>query len=150
MQTGVRDVEGGTVERMSSSSPPSAAADGDTIELVVPLQTRYNSTVRVVTAAAAAELGFTVDDIDDLRLGVEEALSSFDEHAATAAQPATVRIEFHLGHDALRVVLTALRGDQPQRPADLDVLGRRVLGAVVDAFELHADCIELVKRRRVD
>lgn len=137
---------------MSPAPPPSHAdvADvaHDSIELVVPLRARYSSTVRVVTAAAAAEVGFTVDEIDDLRLGVDEAVSLFDVDAAGAGAPRSLRVELRLGGDGLRVVLIALVGGERQQPGAVDALGRKVLAAVVDEFELHADCVELFKRRR--
>lgn len=137
---------------MSSASPPSPAdIVADSIELVVPLQARYLSTVRVVTAAAAAELGFTVDEIDDLRLGVDEAVSLFgiadDGGAGDVETSRNLRIEIRLGVDGLRVILIALTGGERQRPDAVDVLGKKVLAAVVDGFELHADCVELFKRR---
>lgn len=115
------------------------------IELVVPPHVRYYSTVRVVTAAAAAEVGFDVDDIDDLRLGVDEALSLFDADDDTGTR--RLGVEFHLEPAGLRVVLRSVAGAALQQPAALDVLGQKVLAAVVDAFEVKADCVELFKRR---
>ena len=63
---------------MSSESDPTTA-DGDHFEVIVPLRTRYASTVRMIAASLGAEAGFTVDEIDDLRLALDEVFSLLAE-----------------------------------------------------------------------
>ena len=51
------------------------SVDDDHFEVIVPLRTRYASTVRVIAASLGAEAGFTVDEIDDVRLALDEVFS---------------------------------------------------------------------------
>lgn len=134
---------------MSLGRPSNADVRHESIELVVPLHPRYYSTVRVVAAAAGAELGLDVDEIDDLRLGVDEALSLFEIGADGATDGAELCLEFRLEPAGLRVVLAAAVKGARRSPSAADVLGRKVLAAVVDSFESHADHVELFKRRPV-
>jgi serine/threonine-protein kinase RsbW len=51
--------------------PPLAV--GDVIELTVPALSTYLGVVRTATAGLAARLSFTFDEIEDLRIAVDEA-----------------------------------------------------------------------------
>lgn len=48
---------------------------GEHVQLEVPLTARYATTVRSVVASLGAASSMSIDDIDDLRLGVDEAIS---------------------------------------------------------------------------
>ena len=57
-------------------------------------QHRHASTVRVVAASLGADAGLTVDEIEDLRLGVNEAVSVLaDVDAPTGAR---LRVRFEI------------------------------------------------------
>src|SRR5262245_36814304 len=64
------------------------------IELDLPLQHRHASTVRIVAASLGAEAGLTVDEIEDLRLGVNEAVSVLAD--VDAADGARLRVRFEI------------------------------------------------------
>src|ERR1044071_20927 len=51
------------------------ALGGDLVELTVPAPIPYLAVVRTATAGLAARLGFTLDEIEDLRIAVDEACS---------------------------------------------------------------------------
>ena len=53
-----------------------STAATDLVEVMLPLEHRHASTVRVVAAALGADAGFDIDEIDDLRLGVDEAVAA--------------------------------------------------------------------------
>lgn len=115
------------------------------VELDVPLASRYASTVRAVAASVGAELGFSVDDIDDLRLGVNEAVSILSD----VDEPAGARLHLRFEpSDGVVVVRCARRGvDQPVVDDDIDVLARRILDAVVDEYSVDGSGqITVVKR----
>ena len=117
----------------------------DLVELDVPLASRYASTVRAVAASVGAELGFTVDDIDDLRLGVNEAVSILSD--VDGAAEARIHIRFETD-DGVVTVRCSRRGvDEPVVEGDIDVLARRILDAVVDEYSLdESGRITVVKR----
>ena len=117
----------------------------DHVELDVPLASRYASTVRAVAASVGAELGFSVDDIDDLRLGVNEAVSILGD----VDDPAQGRlhIRFETSGAAVTVRCSRRGVDLPVVDDDIDVLARRILDAVVDEYSVDGSGeITVVKR----
>lgn len=57
------------------------AASADTVQLTVPADPAYVSVVRTVTASLAARRDFTIEEIDDLRIAVDEASALLLPHA---------------------------------------------------------------------
>lgn len=47
--------------------------DGDVVQIVVPADSGYVATLRLTAASLAARCDLTIDDIEDLRLAVDEA-----------------------------------------------------------------------------
>lgn len=117
----------------------------DHIDLDVPLSSRYASTVRAVAASVGAEQGFSVDDIDDLRLGVNEAVSVLSDVDHDGG--ARLHVRFEAG-DASVTVHCERRGVAvPVLADDIDVLARRILDAVVDEYSVDGSGrITVVKR----
>lgn len=115
----------------------------DHVDLEIPLHTRHASTVRAVAAAVCADLGFSVDAIDDLRLGVNEAVAVLsDVDGATGAR---LRITFEPGDGTITVRCTRL-GVDAVIDDDLDLLARRILDAVVDEYTIDGGTFTVVKR----
>jgi hypothetical protein len=107
---------------------------GELITLDLPLTARHASTVRVVAASLAADCGFNIDEIDDLRLGINEAVSIMTDIDAPPEARLLVQFEVHHATIAVAVRRTevdGLDGDEP-----IDELARRILGVVVDSFEI--------------
>jgi hypothetical protein len=107
---------------------------GESITLNLPLTARHASTVRVVAASLAADCGFSIDEIDDLRLGINEAVSIVTD--IDAPPQARLLVEFEVRHTTIAVAVRrsevdGLDGDEP-----IDELARRILGVVVDSFEI--------------
>ena len=74
-----------------------ATAEGDpVVALEVPADVAYVGVVRSLAAGLAARLPFTVDEIDDLRIAVDEAFALLLPHAAESS---TVRVGVTLGDD---------------------------------------------------
>ena len=117
----------------------------DHVELDVPLASRYASTVRAVAASVGAELGFSVDDIDDLRLGVNEAVAILSDVDDPSGGRLHIRFE---SVDATITVRCSRRGiDEPVVDTDIDVLARRILDPVVDEYSVdESGQITVVKR----
>jgi len=68
----------------------SGPADGDIVELTVPADPAYVSVLRTVTASLAARRDFTIEEIDDLRIAVDEASSLLLPHTAPDSRLAAV------------------------------------------------------------
>lgn len=59
--------------RETSDARPAIPAGADRLELTVPAMTGFLGVVRTATAGLAARLSFTLDEIEDLRIAVDEA-----------------------------------------------------------------------------
>jgi serine/threonine-protein kinase RsbW len=123
---------------MASDLEPTSV-DDDHFDVIVPLRTRYASTVRMIAASLGAEAGFTVDEIDDLRLALDEVFSLLAERHVGDR----VRTRFRLDGHQLVAALTLESGQVDVEPDDL---AANILRSVVDGFEFTADGVTLTKR----
>ena len=122
---------------------------GEHAQLDVPLTARYATTVRSVVASLAAALGMSIDEIDDLRLGVNEAISLLTDVDDGGAGRLHVRFDTEPGQITVSAHRSGLAESVPV--PEIDVLAARILGAVVDEFSIADDgLILLVKRVPTD
>jgi len=105
-------------------------------ELDLPLSARYATTVRAVAASMAATISMSIDDIDDLRLGVNEAISVLTDVDDDVPDPGRrLNVRFEVDTDRIRVTVSR-HGVDGQPPVELDGLAERILGAVVDEYSV--------------
>lgn len=86
----------------------------EVIRLSVPAEAGYLTVVRTAAAAVAGRLGATVDDIEDLRIAVNEACAVLLAHADDGADLAC---RFDIGEDGrlgFRVVVASADGEVPE------------------------------------
>ncbi len=112
----------------------------DGVDVIVPLNPRFASMLRTVTASFGADTGFSIDEIDDFKLALTEAFSMLIVgHGGNRA-----RASFAVTAAAMSVRLSLESGD------DLDVepdeLALAILRAVVDSYEIGNVAITLTKR----
>ena len=116
---------------------PPMTADGrlaasGTVELTVPADPAYLSVLRTVIASLAAGQDFTLDEIDDLRIAVDEAGALLLPHAESGSQVSAV---FDVGAGTLRaevaVTMPAGRVAEPDRSG----FAWLVLTALTDSVE---------------
>ena len=119
----------------------------DLVTLRLPAASAYLSVLRTATAGLAARLDFTLDEIEDLRIAVDEACAML---LASAVPGADLSVEFELTTDVLRVSVTVLTldGVEPSR----DTFAWTVLAALAGDVASRADgdnrvTIDLQKRR---
>jgi anti-sigma regulatory factor (Ser/Thr protein kinase) len=115
------------------------SVDDDHFEVIVPLRTRYASTVRMIAASLGAEAGFTVDEIDDVRLALDEVFSLLAQHHVGER----VRTSFRLDEHELIATLTLESGPVDVEP---DELAANILRSVVDRYTFSSDGVTLSKR----
>jgi serine/threonine-protein kinase RsbW len=125
---------------------PTERPDGDVVEVRVPADVAYVSTLRLTAAALAARCDLTVDDIEDLRLAVDEASALLLPHAGTGA---TLDARFELARGNLQVHASVLASDTGE--PDRHGFAWTVLGALASSVEVSRDDgrlgITLSKRR---
>lgn len=120
-------------------------ASNDTVELTVPADPAYVFVLRTVTASLAARRDFTIDEIDDLRIAVDEASALLLPHAdADAALSAAFS-----GTEADLQVLVSVKLAETAAPGLLSLdqtsFAWMVLSALADtvAAERTADRLSL-------
>ena len=84
-------------------SPGAVAADPatrDRVRVSMPAEGAYLSVLRTATAGLAARLDFTLDEIEDLRIAVDEACAMLLPQAVPGAE---IKCEFSLDSDTIAV-----------------------------------------------
>ena len=126
-----------------------AAADRDSaqdhVTVCMPAEGAYLSVLRTATAGLAARLDFTLDEIEDLRIAVDEACGML---LAQAAPHADLECNFTLGSDRMSIAVSTLAA-QPRPPAR-DTFAWTVLSALagsVDAWVGPGDKVTVVLRK---
>src|SRR5215470_11180085 len=104
---------------LSEQTPGATDTGGDIVELTVPALTGYLGVVRTATAGLAARLSFTFDEIEDLRIAVDEAcVMLLSLPGPAASDTATLTCRFRVLPDALAVRVTAAVDDKAVMPAE--------------------------------
>jgi len=132
---------------MSEHATPSAIPGGDRIEISVPLRTDYLATLRTMAAALGADAGFSIDEIDDMRLAISEVVSSLVDAAesdgAVDAHAERLDAIFEVANAGIIVSISARDG---VTDVELDELASGILGSVVDRHDIVGGTVTLVKR----
>ena len=110
------------------------------VRLSVPASPQFLSAARVVAASLGVEAGLDVDDLDDLRLGVNELVSLLVEVAAPGSR---VDLEFEV--DDVRITVRGTIDGAVAETMELDELTRRIVEAVVDHHEVDGSSFSLSK-----
>jgi serine/threonine-protein kinase RsbW len=110
------------------------------VRLSVPASPRFLSAARVVAASLGVEAGLDVDDLDDLRLGVNELVSLLVEVATPGSR---VNLEFEV--DDVRITVRGSLDGAAAEAMELDELTRRIVEAVVDHHEVDGSSFSLSK-----
>ena len=110
------------------------AQGDDVVELRLPADGAYLSVLRTATAGLAARLDFTLDEIEDLRIAVDEACALLLPDAAPGAELTCV---FALADESLSVTVSVLSrtGRVPRR----NTFAWTVLTALAGEVDASAD-----------
>ena len=114
-------------------------SSGDTVVLKLPAQGAYLSVLRTATASLASRLDFTIDDIEDLRIAVDEACAMLLSQAVAGAD---LTCSFRLDGDAMAVEVSVptLDGALPSR----DTFAWTVLTALAGEVDSAVDLDKVV------
>ncbi len=100
----------------------------DTVELRVPADAAYLAVVRTTTAGLAARLDLTLDEIEDLRIAVDEACGLLLGRRDGADPHLTATFRIH--PDSLEVVVCGPAGSLPDDSSYAWALLRALAGEV--------------------
>jgi serine/threonine-protein kinase RsbW len=134
---------------------PTPTSDGDDVVLLaVPASGAYLGVLRTATAGLAARLQFTLDEIEDLRIAVDEACAMLLAVASdTPMLGDTVELScrFTVTEDTLTVETTVPTASPDERLPGGESFAWQVLGALTDEVSATVDgglaSIRLTKRR---
>lgn len=109
--------------------------DDEVVLLTVPADGGYLGVLRTATAGLAARLHFALDEIEDLRIAVDEACAML---LAVATHDAELECRFAVTHDALTVEVTVPTLPGARLPAEAS-FAWRVLTALTTAASASTD-----------
>jgi serine/threonine-protein kinase RsbW len=119
----------------------------DEVQLVMPADPEFLRLARVTAMGLASRLSFTIDEIDDLRIAIDELVFGL---IGTAGRPGRVTMRYSLQDSGLEVRGTGDFEDGAATPG-LTELSELILDAVADEHELAPDgpnpTFRLLKRR---
>jgi serine/threonine-protein kinase RsbW len=118
----------------------------DRVRVCMPAEGAYLSVLRTATAGLAARLDFTLDEIEDLRIAVDEACAMLLSQAIPGTN---LECDFELDTDAMTITVSVVAA-QPRIPAR-DTFAWTVLSALagdVDSRLDPDDRVAIVLRKR--
>jgi serine/threonine-protein kinase RsbW len=128
------------------STPPDRS--GDHVKVTLPAEGAYLSVLRTATAGLAARLDFTLDEIEDLRIAVDEACAML---LAQAIPGTNLECAFDLDSDHMTITVSVTAAE-PQMPAK-DTFAWTVLSALAGTVDSRLgpdDLVSIVLRKRRD
>jgi serine/threonine-protein kinase RsbW len=137
----------------TAATVPEQAGPGqapvDHVQLSLPAESAYLSVLRTATAGLAARLDFTLDEIEDLRIAVDEACAML---LAQAIPGTSLECGFDLGADNMTITVSVVAAE-PGIPAK-DTFAWTVLSALAGSVDSRLDpddrvAIVLAKGRSV-
>jgi len=125
-------------------------AASDEVRLVVPASPEFLRLARVTAAGLAGRLGFSYDEVEDLRLAIDELCFGL---TGPTGRHGTVELRYSFSDEGL-VVEGQGRFDDDIPLIGLSELSTVILGALVDEHHLKSDPVapefRLVKRHQDD
>ena len=137
----------GPVPGQRASGP--ARADRETkdhVQVGMPAEGAYLSVLRTATAGLAARLDFTLDEIEDLRIAVDEACAMLLPQAIPGTN---LECAFDLGAEDMTITVSVVAAE-PRTPAR-DTFAWTVLSALAGTVDSQVgpdDQVAIVMRKR--
>lgn len=130
----------------TAAMPASVSDVRDVVTVRLPADSAYLSVLRTATAGLAARLDFNLDEIEDLRIAIDEACAML---LAQAVPGTDLTCEFELTDDAMSISVSVLTVDglEPSR----DTFAWTVLSSLagdVDAEVGADDRVTIVMNKR--
>ena len=124
-------------QRSSGRSRPSdeRSTATETISIKIPASPEYLQVVRLVAAGLASRLSFTLEDIEDLKIAVDE-LSAYITGAH--GRSGTLAVSFTLHGDRIQIRGIGEYTESYEVRTDLTEFSRMILETVADSAELSA------------
>ena len=136
-------------EQMGTTTAGDAlsGAGRDVVTLKLPAAGAYLSVLRTATASLASRLDFTIDDIEDLRIAVDEACAMLLTQAVPGAD---LECSFELTSDAIAVSVAVLTldGQEPSRDTFAWTVRTALAGEVDSSVDAENRVALSLRKRR--
>jgi serine/threonine-protein kinase RsbW len=106
-----------------------------TVHLEIPASGAYLSVARAAATGLAAQLQFTYEEIDDLRIAVDEACTQLLARRGSAT---TLNLAYHLADAELRVEVSIEAHDRGA-PLAKDTFAWQILSAMTDEVQERSE-----------
>jgi serine/threonine-protein kinase RsbW len=136
-ETAARQTAHGAVPGPGAAVPDLEVRDPearDRVRVCMPAEGAYLSVLRTATAGLAARLDFTLDEIEDLRIAVDEACAMLLSQAIPGTN---LECDFELDTDAMTITVAVVAA-QPRIPAR-DTFAWTVLSALAGDVDSRLD-----------
>lgn len=105
----------------------------DTIRVTIPASPQYVQVLRLVAAGLASRLGFTIDDIEDLKIAVDELASYL---TGLQGREGTLELSFEIFENRIEITGIGRLAEGQAVRDELTEMSRVILKAVVDEASL--------------
>lgn len=105
----------------------------ETVRVTIPASPQYVHVVRLVAAGLASRLGFTIDDIEDLKIGVDELASYL---TGLQGRDGTLELSFEIFDDRIEITGIGRLAESQAVRDELTDFSRMILKTVVDEASL--------------
>jgi serine/threonine-protein kinase RsbW len=121
----------------------------ETVSIRVPASPEFVQVVRLVAAGLAARLHFTLDEIEDLKIGVDELTAYL---TGPQGRDGTLEIRFTVGDDRIQIRGVGHFATPERIRTELSDFSRMILATVADSATLDFPdsllCFDLLKTKR--
>ena len=134
-----------TEDTAATTAPPGGRDSADYVQVKMPAESAYLSVLRTAAAGLAARLDFTLDEIEDLRIAIDEACAMLLNQAIPGSD---LECNFALGRDMMTISVSV--PSLAPRPPASDTFAWTVLSALagsVEAFTGPGDQLTIVMRK---
>jgi len=119
----------------------------DTIELTIPCHPRYLGVARLLVGGLGAQAGLSVDDVDDLKVAVSEAVTNVMDHAYGGGTEGRVLVRYRPAAGELAVEIedtgagfdpARLPSGGPPKPGPEGGLGLYLVRELTDSMKIES------------
>jgi serine/threonine-protein kinase RsbW len=105
----------------------------ENVRLAVPALPEYIRLARLTAAGLASRLGFSYDEVEDLRVAVDELCYLL---VGPDGRPGQISLTFAMDNGSLVI---SGQGAAGPRPVELAELSEQILAALVDSYEVKTE-----------
>ena len=135
-----------TEDTAATTAPPGDRDTADYVQVKMPAESAYLSVLRTAAAGLAARLDFTLDEIEDLRIAIDEACAML---LAQAIPGTDLECAFDLSAEEMTITVSVIAAE-PRIPAP-DTFAWTVLSALAGTVDSRLgpdDQVSIVLRKR--